>query len=162
PPGNTHKVKFAMEALKRSMKWDEDKYNREYDLDVFNIVAVTNFNAGAMENKSLNIFNASAVYADADTATADDFQWVEGVIYHEYAHNWSGDRVTVRDWFELSLKEGFTVRRDHEYSEDMFGAEPTRIDQVEKLRYAQFREDAGTQSHPVRPSKTESIDNFYT
>ncbi|WP_435640605.1 aminopeptidase N [Micavibrio aeruginosavorus] len=156
------KLDFAMDSLKKSMKWDEDVYGREYDLDLFNIVAVDAFNAGAMENKSLNIFNTSAVLAHADTQTDDDFEWVRGVVAHEYFHNWSGNRVTCRDWFQLTLKEGFTVYRDAKFSADMGSAPIKRIEDVIGLRARQFAEDAGPMAHPIRPDRFENIENFYT
>jgi aminopeptidase N len=152
----------AMEALKASMKWDEDQYGREYDLDVFNIVAVADFNFGAMENKGLNIFNSRYVLADPDIATDGDFDAVAGVVAHEYFHNWSGNRVTCRDWFQLSLKEGFTVFRDQQFSADMTSAAVKRIEDVRALRAAQFPEDQGPLAHPVRPDSFIEISNFYT
>ncbi|MEQ1753781.1 MAG: aminopeptidase N [Micropepsaceae bacterium] len=160
--GNEDKVGFAMGALKRSMKWDEDKFGREYDLDVFNIVAVSAFNFGAMENKGLNIFNDKLVLARPDTATDIDYDLIEAVIGHEYFHNWSGNRVTCRDWFQLSLKEGFTVFRDQAFSADMRSAAVERIGDVRALRMRQFQEDAGPLAHPVRPDEYLTIDNFYT
>ncbi|MBX2867881.1 MAG: aminopeptidase N [Acidiferrobacterales bacterium] len=156
------KCEYAMEALKRSMKWDEEVYGREYDLDLFNVVAVGDFNMGAMENKSLNIFNTKYVLADSDTATDTDFLNVERVVAHEYFHNWSGNRVTCRDWFQLSLKEGFTVFRDQEFSADMNSRGVQRISDVNVLRNHQFPEDAGPMAHPVRPSYYQEINNFYT
>jgi aminopeptidase N len=152
----------AMTALKNSMKWDEEKYGREYDLDVFNIVAVGDFNFGAMENKGLNIFNSRYVLADPDIATDADFDAVSGVVAHEYFHNWSGNRVTCRDWFQLSLKEGFTVFRDQQFSADMTSAAVKRIEDVRALRAAQFPEDQGPLAHPVRPDSYMEISNFYT
>jgi aminopeptidase N len=152
----------AMNALKQSMKWDEEKYGREYDLDVFNIVAVGDFNFGAMENKGLNIFNSRYVLADPDIATDADFDAVAGVVAHEYFHNWSGNRVTCRDWFQLSLKEGFTVFRDQQFSADMGSAAVKRIEDVRALRAAQFPEDQGPLAHPVRPDSYLEIANFYT
>ncbi|MBP6012665.1 MAG: aminopeptidase N [Alphaproteobacteria bacterium] len=160
--GNEDKVDFAMGALKRSMKWDEDTYGREYDLDVFNIVAVSAFNFGAMENKGLNIFNDKLVLARPDTATDTDYDLIEAVVAHEYFHNWSGNRVTCRDWFQLSLKEGFTVFRDQSFSADMRSAAVERIGDVRALRMRQFQEDAGPLAHPVRPDSYLTIDNFYT
>jgi aminopeptidase N len=156
------KCDHAMESLKNSMRWDEQVYGREYDLDLFNVVAVDDFNMGAMENKSLNIFNTKYVLADSNMATDVDFQNVEGVIGHEYFHNWSGNRVTCRDWFQLSLKEGFTVFRDQEFSADMGSRGVKRIDDVNVLRAHQFREDAGPLAHPVRPDSYQEINNFYT
>jgi aminopeptidase N len=152
----------AMNALKQSMKWDEEKYGREYDLDVFNIVAVGDFNFGAMENKGLNIFNSRYVLADPDIATDADYDAVAGVVAHEYFHNWSGNRVTCRDWFQLSLKEGFTVFRDQQFSADMGSAAVKRIEDVRALRAAQFPEDQGPLAHPVRPDSYIEIANFYT
>jgi aminopeptidase N len=160
--GNEDKVDFAMGALKRSMKWDEDAYGREYDLDVFNIVAVSAFNFGAMENKGLNIFNDKLILARPDTATDTDYDLIEAVVAHEYFHNWSGNRVTCRDWFQLSLKEGFTVFRDQSFSADMRSAAVERIGDVRMLRARQFQEDAGPLAHPVRPDAYLTIDNFYT
>ena len=159
---NIDKCGHAMAALKRSMKWDEEVYGREYDLDVFMIVAVDDFNMGAMENKGLNIFNSKYVLANPQTATDADFQNIEGVVAHEYFHNWSGDRVTCRDWFQLSLKEGFTVFRDQHYMEDVTSRGVRRISDVNILRTHQFREDAGPMAHPVRPESYVEINNFYT
>ncbi len=152
----------AIESLKRSMKWDEETFGREYDLDRFNIVAVGDFNMGAMENKGLNIFNTKYVLADEETATDDDFDAVEGVIGHEYFHNWSGNRVTCRDWFQLSLKEGFTVLRDQLFSQDLHGHAIKRIGDVRVLRAVQFPEDSGPFAHPIRPDSYKEISNFYT
>jgi aminopeptidase N len=152
----------AMTALKNSMAWDEKVYGREYDLDVFNIVAVADFNFGAMENKGLNIFNSRYILADPETATDPDYDAIEAVVAHEYFHNWSGDRVTCRDWFQLSLKEGFTVYRDQCFSADMGSASVRRIEDVRALRAAQFPEDAGPLAHPVRPESYMEISNFYT
>jgi aminopeptidase N len=152
----------AMASLKAAMKWDEEAYGREYDLDLFNIVAVDDFNFGAMENKGLNIFNSRYVLADQDTATDADFDAIAGVVAHEYFHNWSGDRVTCRDWFQLSLKEGFTVFRDQSFSADMGSEAVKRIDDVRVLRSAQFPEDSGPLAHPVRPESYIEITNFYT
>jgi aminopeptidase N len=156
------KTEHAMKALKDSMAWDERTYGREYDLDRFNIVAVSDFNFGAMENKGLNIFNTRYVLADAETATDADIDAVAAVVAHEYFHNWSGNRVTCRDWFQLSLKEGLTVFRDQGFSEDMGSAAVQRIDQVRTLRAAQFPEDASPLAHPVRPDSYVEIANFYT
>ena len=161
-PHNIGKCEFPMAALKRAMRWDEDRFGREYDLDVFMIVAVEDFNAGAMENKGLNIFNISAFLAHKDTATDDRFAFVEAVVAHEYFHNWSGNRVTCRDWFQLSLKEGFTVYRDQEFSADMNRQALCRIKDVELLRSEQFTEDSGPLAHPVRPDSYVEISNFYT
>jgi len=152
----------AMQSLKQAMAWDEQHYGREYDLDQFNIVAVDDFNFGAMENKGLNIFNSRYVLADTATATDADFDAVAGVVAHEYFHNWSGNRVTCRDWFQLSLKEGFTVFRDQSFSADIGSAAVKRIDDVRLLRAAQFPEDAGPLAHPVRPDSYMEITNFYT
>jgi aminopeptidase N len=152
----------AVESLRKSMQWDEEVFGREYDLDLYNIVAVSDFNMGAMENKGLNVFNTKYVLADADTATDADFDAVEGVIAHEYFHNWSGNRVTCRDWFQLSLKEGFTVLRDQLFSQDMQGEAVKRIEDVRILRAAQFPEDSGPLAHPIRPDSYREISNFYT
>ncbi|TIX49224.1 aminopeptidase N [Alteraurantiacibacter aquimixticola] len=160
--GDLERTGHAMESLKKSMQWDEEVFGREYDLDIFNIVAVSDFNMGAMENKGLNVFNTKYVLADPDTATDGDFDGVEGVIAHEYFHNWSGNRVTCRDWFQLSLKEGFTVLRDQLFSQDM-GSEPVkRIEDVRVLRGIQFPEDSGPLAHPIRPDSYREISNFYT
>jgi aminopeptidase N len=151
-----------MLSLKNSMTWDEEVYGREYDLDVFNVVAVDDFNMGAMENKGLNIFNSKYVLADQESATDTDYQGIEAVIGHEYFHNWSGNRVTCRDWFQLSLKEGFTVFRDQEFSADMGSRGVKRILDVQTLRTHQFKEDAGPMAHPIRPESYQEINNFYT
>ncbi|MCJ8156533.1 aminopeptidase N [Sphingomonas sp. LaA6.9] len=156
------KTDHAMTALKLSMAWDEKAYGREYDLDVFNIVAVADFNFGAMENKGLNIFNSRYILADPDTATDADYDAIAGVVAHEYFHNWSGNRVTCRDWFQLSLKEGFTVFRDQSFTADQGSAAVKRIEDVRVLRAAQFPEDAGPLAHPVRPDSYMEISNFYT
>ena len=156
------KTEHAMAALKASMAWDERVYGREYDLQVFNIVAVGDFNFGAMENKGLNIFNSRYILADQDTATDADYDAIAGVVAHEYFHNWSGNRVTCRDWFQLSLKEGFTVFRDQQFSADQGSAAVKRIEDVRMLRAAQFPEDAGPLAHPVRPESYMEISNFYT
>ncbi|WP_020193287.1 aminopeptidase N [Pseudomonas putida] len=161
-PENIDKCDHAMVSLKKSMRWDEEVYGREYDLDIFMIVAVNDFNMGAMENKGLNIFNSSCVLARAETATDAAHQRVEGVVAHEYFHNWSGNRVTCRDWFQLSLKEGFTVFRDAEFSADMNSRTVKRIEDVAYLRTHQFAEDAGPMAHPVRPESFIEISNFYT
>ncbi len=161
-PHNIGQCDYAMDVLKRSMRWDEQRFGREYDLDVFMIVAVEDFNMGAMENKGLNIFNTSCVLASADTATDAAYQRVEAVVAHEYFHNWSGNRVTCRDWFQLSLKEGFTVFRDAEFSSDMNSRAVKRIEDVTFLRAVQFAEDAGPLAHPVRPQSYIEISNFYT
>lgn len=157
-----NKCDHAMRSLKNAMLWDEEVYGREYDLDIFMIVAVDAFNMGAMENKGLNIFNTSCVLANPETTTDAAFQRVEAVVAHEYFHNWSGNRVTCRDWFQLSLKEGFTVFRDSEFSADMGSRTVKRIDDVTLLRTAQFAEDAGPMAHPVRPASYMEISNFYT
>jgi len=156
------KTSHAMESLKLSMAWDEKAYGREYDLDQFNIVAVSDFNMGAMENKSLNIFNSAYVLADQETATDADFDNIARVVAHEYFHNWSGDRVTCRDWFQLSLKEGFTVYRDQSFSADVGSPPVKRIEDVRVLRAVQFPEDQGPLAHPVRPDSYIEISNFYT
>lgn len=153
---------YAMQSLKRSMKWDEDTFGREYDLDVYNIVAVDDFNMGAMENKGLNVFNSKYVLARQETATDTDFINIEGVIGHEYFHNWSGNRVTCRDWFQLTLKEGLTVFRDQQFTADMNAVAPKRIDDVNILRTAQFAEDGGPMAHPIQPDSYVEINNFYT
>ncbi len=160
--GREERARYAMDALKRSMAWDEQAYGREYDLDVFNIVAVSDFNMGAMENKGLNVFNDKYVLASPETATDDDYAGIESVIAHEYFHNWTGDRVTCRDWFQLCLKEGLTVFRDQEFSADMRSAPVKRIVDVRTLRAAQFPEDAGPLAHNVRPEVYHEINNFYT
>jgi aminopeptidase N len=160
--GREERARYAMDALKRSMAWDERAYGREYDLDVFNIVAVSDFNMGAMENKGLNVFNDKYVVASPETATDDDYAGIEGVIAHEYFHNWTGNRVTCRDWFQLCLKEGLTVFRDQEFSADMRSAPVKRIADVRTLRAAQFPEDAGPLAHNVRPEVYHEISNFYT
>ncbi len=160
--GMAERALYAMDSLKRSMKWDEETYGREYDLDLFMIVAVRDFNFGAMENKGLNIFNSSLLLADPATATDVDYERIEGVIAHEYFHNWTGDRITCRDWFQLCLKEGLTVFRDQSFSADMRGEAVQRIKEVKQLRARQFSEDAGSLAHPVRPNSYIKIDNFYT
>ncbi|THC45696.1 aminopeptidase N [Massilia sp. Mn16-1_5] len=164
--GNLDKTDYAMQSLKNSIRWDEERWNLELDLDRFMIVAVGDFNMGAMENKGLNIFNTKFVLANPRVATDIDFQGIEAVVGHEYFHNWTGNRVTCRDWFQLSLKEGLTVFRDQEFSADMIGTESGRavgrIDQVRTLRQAQFPEDAGPMAHPVRPDSFVEINNFYT
>ncbi len=161
-PGDEHKCAFGMEALKKSMKWDEEVYGREYDLDEFNIVAVDDFNMGAMENKGLNIFNSSCVLASPETATDGNFERIEAIIAHEYFHNWTGNRITCRDWFQLCLKEGLTVFRDAQFTADMRSEPVKRIDDVLALRGRQFPEDQGPLSHPVRPESFQEINNFYT
>jgi aminopeptidase N len=160
--GNEYKCHHAMESLKKSMKWDEDTFNLEYDLDIYMIVAVDSFNMGAMENKGLNIFNSAYVLADPKTATDDNFSGVESVVAHEYFHNWTGNRITCRDWFQLTLKEGLTVLRDQLFSQDMNSSDVERIHQVMNLKQRQFVEDAGPSSHPIRPCSYIEINNFYT
>ncbi|TGG95723.1 aminopeptidase N [Natronospirillum operosum] len=161
-PHNRHKTRFALEALKRAMRWDEQVYGREYDLDLFMIVAVDHFNMGAMENKGLNIFNSACVLADESSTTDGGFELIEAIVAHEYFHNWSGNRVTCRDWFQLSLKEGFTVFRDSEFTADMHARAVKRMDDVTLLRTQQFAEDAGPMAHPIRPDSYIEINNFYT
>ncbi len=161
-PGESGRAAYAMDALIRSMKWDEEVYGLEYDLERFNIVAVSDFNMGAMENKSLNVFNSKYILADPDTATDADYSGIERVVAHEYFHNWTGNRVTCRDWFQLSLKEGLTVFRDQEFSADMRDAAVQRIDDVRALRARQFPEDSGPTAHPIRPDSYIEINNFYT
>ena len=161
-PGDAPYTAHAMGSLKRAMAWDEQRYGLAYDLDEFNIVAVRHFNMGAMENKSLNIFNSKLVLADAETATDAELERIESVIAHEYFHNWTGNRITCRDWFQLSLKEGLTVFRDQSFSADLHGAALNRIENVALLRNTQFREDAGPTAHPVQPDAYQAIDNFYT
>jgi aminopeptidase N len=160
--GDQDRTHHAMKALKDSMRWDEQTFGREYDLDLFNIVAVSDFNMGAMENKGLNVFNTRYILADPETATDGDYDGIEGVVAHEYFHNWSGNRVTCRDWFQLSLKEGFTVLRDQLFSQDMGSASVKRIEDVRMLRAAQFPEDSGPLAHPIRPDSFQEISNFYT
>jgi aminopeptidase N len=161
-PENIDKCEHAMKALQNAMRWDEQNYGREYDLSIYMIVAVNDFNMGAMENKGLNIFNSKFVLARPDTATDRDFQGIEGVIAHEYFHNWTGNRITCRDWFQLSLKEGLTVFRDQEFSADMGSRGVKRIEDVRLLRAHQFAEDSGPMAHPVRPDSYIEINNFYT
>ena len=161
-PGDEGKCAFGMQALKASMRWDEEVYGREYDLDLFNIVAVDDFNMGAMENKGLNIFNSSCVLASPETSTDANFERIEAIIAHEYFHNWTGNRITCRDWFQLCLKEGLTVYRDSQFTSDMRSAPVKRIEDVIALRARQFREDNGPLAHPVRPSSFVEINNFYT
>nr|MCU0898287.1 aminopeptidase N [Burkholderiales bacterium] len=161
-PGKLDQAGFAMQALKKSMKWDEDVFGLELDLDHYMIVAVGDFNMGAMENKGLNIFNTKYVLARQDTATDGDYMGVDRVVAHEYFHNWTGNRVTCRDWFQLSLKEGLTVFRDQEFGADMYSRPVQRIQEVRGLRAAQFPEDAGPMAHPVRPQSYMEISNFYT
>jgi len=159
---NIHKCEHAMQSLKQAMSWDEQTYGREYDLDIYMVVAVDDFNMGAMENKGLNIFNSSCVLASPETATDGDYYRIQSIIGHEYFHNWSGNRVTCRDWFQLSLKEGFTVFRDQEFSSDLNSRSVQRIDDVNGLRNFQFAEDSGPMAHPVRPDHYIEISNFYT
>ncbi|MDH5392877.1 MAG: aminopeptidase N [Gammaproteobacteria bacterium] len=159
---NTDKCDHAMRSLKNAMRWDEEVFGREYDLDIYMIVAVDDFNMGAMENKGLNVFNSKFVLASQDTATDVDYEHIEGVIGHEYFHNWTGNRVTCRDWFQLTLKEGLTVFRDQQFSGDMLSHAAKRIDEVNVLRTRQFAEDAGPMSHPIQPSTYVEINNFYT
>ncbi|MEL6677319.1 MAG: aminopeptidase N [Pseudomonadota bacterium] len=161
-PGDEDRCAYAMDALKRSMRWDEEKYGREYDLDLFMIVAVDDFNMGAMENKGLNIFNSKYVLASPETATDKDFEFIEAIIAHEYFHNWTGNRITCRDWFQLCLKEGLTVFRDQQFTADTRSEPVKRIADVRNLRARQFREDAGPLAHPVRPEEYIEINNFYT
>lgn len=160
--GNLQKAEHAMASLKKSMRWDEDTFGLEYDLDIYMIVAVDFFNMGAMENKGLNVFNSKYVLADKDCATDTDYFNIEAVIAHEYFHNWTGNRVTCRDWFQLSLKEGLTVFRDQQFSADMHSSAVTRIQNVRVLRSQQFAEDAGPMAHPIRPEKVLEMNNFYT
>ena len=161
-PGMADRATYALDSLKRAMRWDEEAFGREYDLDLFMIVAVRDFNFGAMENKGLNIFNSSLLLADPQTATDLDYERIESVVAHEYFHNWTGNRITCRDWFQLCVKEGLTVFRDQEFSADMRGHAVQRIKDVKALRARQFSEDAGPLAHPVRPSSYLKIDNFYT
>jgi aminopeptidase N len=161
-PGDQDRCAYAMDSLIRSMRWDETAYGREYDLDVFNIVAVDDFNMGAMENKGLNIFNSKFVLASPETATDQDFGRIEAIIAHEYFHNWTGNRITCRDWFQLCLKEGLTVFRDQQFTGDMRSHAVKRIEDVLLLRARQFREDGGPLAHPVRPDSYVEINNFYT
>ena len=160
--GDEKYVQHSINSLKKSMKWDEEKYNLEYDLSLFNIVAIRHFNMGAMENKSLNIFNSKLILANKETTTDEELERIEGVIAHEYFHNWTGNRITCRDWFQLSLKEGLTVFRDQEFTADLHNPSIKRLEDAKFLRKAQFREDSGPTSHPVRPEKYLEIDNFYT
>jgi aminopeptidase N len=161
-PGKLDQCDHAMAALKKAMKWDEERFGLEMDLDIYMIVAVGDFNMGAMENKGLNIFNTKYVLARPDTATDTDYQNIDRVVAHEYFHNWTGNRVTCRDWFQLSLKEGLTVYRDQEFGEDLHSRAVTRIQEVRTLRVAQFPEDAGPMAHPIRPASYAEINNFYT
>jgi aminopeptidase N len=160
--GKEARAAYAMDALKRSMKWDEEAFGREYDLDIFMIVAVSDFNMGAMENKGLNVFNDKYILADPETATDQDYANIEAIVAHEYFHNWTGNRITCRDWFQLCLKEGLTVFRDHEFSADQRSRPVKRIAEVRHLKSEQFAEDAGPLAHPVRPNLYREINNFYT
>lgn len=160
--GNEDKCDYALKSLKQAMRWDEEQFGRIYDLDIYMIVAVSDFNMGAMENKGLNIFNTKCILASFETATDQDYQNIQGVVGHEYFHNWSGNRVTCRDWFQLSLKEGLTIFRDQEFSRDMNSRDVFRIQDVKVLRNIQFPEDAGSMAHPVRPEAYQEINNFYT
>ncbi len=161
-PENVDRCEHALQSLQKAMAWDEQRFGLEYDLDVYMIVAVNDFNMGAMENKGLNIFNSKYVLAKPETATDDEYEAIEGVIAHEYFHNWTGNRVTCRDWFQLTLKEGLTVYRDQEFSADMSSRAVKRIGDVKRLRISQFSEDAGPMAHPIRPESYISMDNFYT
>ena len=161
-PGNEDRCAYAMDSLKRAMRWDEEAFGREYDLDVFMIVAVSDFNMGAMENKGLNVFNDKYVLASPETATDADFAHIEAIIAHEYFHNWTGNRITCRDWFQLCLKEGLTVFRDQEFTSDQRSRPVKRIADVRPLRAHQFVEDSGPLAHPVRPEVYHEINNFYT
>jgi aminopeptidase N len=161
-PGKESRCGYAMDSLKRSMRWDEERFGREYDLDIFMVVAVSDFNMGAMENKGLNVFNDKYVLATPESATDGDYAGIEAVIAHEYFHNWTGNRITCRDWFQLCLKEGLTVFRDQEFSSDMRSRPVKRIADVRGLRAAQFIEDSGPLAHPVRPETYKEINNFYT
>ncbi len=160
--GNLDRADWAMTSLKNAMKWDETRFGLEYDLDIYMIVAVDFFNMGAMENKGLNVFNSKYVLAKSETATDKDYLGIEAVIGHEYFHNWTGNRITCRDWFQLSLKEGLTVFRDHEFSSDLGSRSVNRINNVRVMRAAQFAEDASPMAHPIRPDKVIEMNNFYT
>jgi len=159
---NLDKCKHAMTSLKKSMRWDEERFGFAYDLDIYMIVAVDDFNMGAMENKGLNVFNSKYVLAKPETATDHDFEGIESVIAHEYFHNWTGNRITCRDWFQLTLKEGLTVFRDQEFSADMLSPDVKRIEDVKRLRNNQFPEDAGPMAHPIQPQSYIEMNNFYT
>ena len=161
-PGKEDRCQWAMESLKRSMRWDEERFGREYDLDIFMIVAISDFNMGAMENKGLNVFNDKLILARPDTATDSDYAAIEAVIAHEYFHNWTGNRITCRDWFQLCLKEGLTVFRDQEFTSDLRSRAVERIGDVRMLKTHQFPEDGGPLAHPVRPASYMEINNFYT
>lgn len=160
--GNLHKAHHAMASLKKSMAWDESRFDLEYDLDIYMIVAVDFFNMGAMENKGLNIFNTKYVLADTLTATDEDYHGIESVVGHEYFHNWTGNRVTCRDWFQLSLKEGLTVFRDQEFSSDLGSRAVNRIHAIKVIKNQQFAEDSGPMAHPIRPESVIEMNNFYT
>ena len=160
--GNLSKTPHAINSLKKAMHWDETRFNLEYDLDIYMIVAVDFFNMGAMENKGLNVFNSKCVLANQETATDKDYHTIESIVGHEYFHNWTGNRVTCRDWFQLSLKEGLTVFRDQEFSSDLGSRALNRIDAVKVMRTHQFSEDAGPMAHPIRPEKVIEMNNFYT
>ena len=160
--GHEQRCFHAMESLKKSMQWEEQEFGLEYDLDIYMIVAVDAFNMGAMENKGLNIFHSSCVLADPASATDRDYQIIEGIIGHEYFHNWTGNRITCRDWFQLTLKEGLTVYRDQEFSSDMQSRPVKRIEDIKCLKQRQFPEDAGPMAHPIRPQSYMKVDNFYT
>ncbi|SUC32194.1 Aminopeptidase N [Providencia rettgeri] len=160
--GNLDRAPWAMQSLKNAMKWDEERFGLEYDLDIYMIVAVDFFNMGAMENKGLNVFNSKYVLAKSETATDKDYLNIESVIGHEYFHNWTGNRITCRDWFQLSLKEGLTVFRDQEFSSDLGSRSVNRINNVKVMRSAQFAEDASPMAHPIRPDKVIEMNNFYT
>ena len=161
-PGKQDRCSYAMDSLKRAMRWDEEKFGREYDLDIFMIVAVSDFNMGAMENKGLNVFNDKYILASPETATDADYAAIEAIVAHEYFHNWTGNRITCRDWFQLCLKEGLTVFRDQEFTSDERSRPVERIKDVRGLRAHQFVEDAGPLAHPVRPATYHEINNFYT
>ncbi|MCA8972416.1 MAG: aminopeptidase N, partial [Planctomycetes bacterium] len=161
-PQNIDKCQHALESLQRAFRWDEETFGLEYDLDLYMIVAVGDFNMGAMENKGLNIFNSKFVLARPETATDEEYDGIESVIAHEYFHNWTGNRVTCRDWFQLTLKEGLTVFRDQQFSMDLWSAAVKRIENVRNLRASQFAEDAGPMAHPIRPEFYVKMDNFYT
>ncbi|MGB6976467.1 MAG: aminopeptidase N, partial [Gammaproteobacteria bacterium] len=160
--GKLDEAYFAMESLQSAMHWDEKVYNREYDLDIYMIVAVNDFNFGAMENKGLNIFNSKYILAEPETATDEDYGHIESVIGHEYFHNWSGNRITCRDWFQITLKEGLTIFRDQQFSADMFSPVIQRIEDVNVIRTAQFAQDASPMAHPIRPESYIEVNNFYT
>ncbi|MEQ5186622.1 M1 family aminopeptidase, partial [Providencia alcalifaciens] len=160
--GNLDRAPWAMQSLKNAMKWDEERFGLEYDLDIYMIVAVDFFNMGAMENKGLNVFNSKYVLAKSETATDKDYLGIESVIGHEYFHNWTGNRITCRDWFQLSLKEGLTVFRDQEFSSDLGSRSVNRINNVRVMRTAQFAEEASPMAQPIRPDSVIEMNNFYT